>query len=191
MAGRARTRALQEELQRRAVLVLSQGEDHAPTMLDYVADRIESGETIKELALDLTDTLGDVVTYARIMAVLRAEHGDDAVEARLDASRKRASHCLAEDALAIVDQEVDSNVDVARAASRARTRQWLAEKWNRQQYGQDKGVSLHITTGSLHLDALRAAPASLPAVTTPAPSVTLTPTTEDAQDVVIQRDSDT
>ena len=68
---------------------------------------------------------------------------------------------MAEEALSIVDAPADTNVEVSRASSRAKSRMWMAEKWNRQDYGQDKGVTLNISTGSLHLDALRAFPAKV------------------------------
>jgi hypothetical protein len=181
MAGRARTKALTEALQRRAIETLSEDETHAPSMLDYVCDCVESGQTLKELALDLTTELEQEVTYARLMAVLRAEHGDDAAETRLEASRKRASHWMAEDAVSLVDAPADTNVDVSRAASRARTRQWLAERWNRQGYGQQSGVSVNVTVGSLHLDALRAVPARATATIVSPATPQLPASTADAQ----------
>ncbi len=160
MAGRARTAALREALERRSIEALSTEDDiDAPGMLAYVCDWIESGNTVKELAAELTVELDHEVTYARVMAVLRAEDGAEAVEERLSASRVRASHSLAETAMAIVDEQHDTNVEVSRAASRARTRQWMAERYNQREFGSQKGVSVSLTVGSLHLDALRAVPA--------------------------------
>lgn len=159
MAGRARTTALKERLQALANEYFENdyvNGDEPRGTLDYVCDRVESGDTIKELAASLSADLAHEVTHARIMAVLREEHGTATVEERLAASRVRASHSLAETALELVDAPADSNVDVSRAASRARTRQWMAERYNQREFGSQKGVSVHITTGSLHLDALRA-----------------------------------
>jgi hypothetical protein len=178
MAGRARAKALADELARRTAdyFELSDaiaGEETTHTTLDYVADWVESGNTLKELAASLTTTLEHEVTYARLMATLREEHGAGTVEERLDASRARASHSLAEHALELVDAKADTNVEVSRAASRARTRQWMAERYNPSKYGQSKGVSVSVSVGSLHLDALRhlstiVTPASQHALPSPA-----------------------
>ena len=178
MAGRARAKALIEALDKRAadVHALSTDQlhpyeqDSEPTQpytsLNYVADWIESGNTIKELAAELSRQLAHEVTYARIMATLREQHGATATEDALDASRARASHSLAETAMELVDAPADSNVDVSRAASRARTRQWMAERYNPAKYGMQKGVSVSVSIGLLHLDALRAQPARATAIVT-------------------------
>lgn len=169
MAGRARAKALQEALEARAAecfeVDVINGDEVRGT-LDYVADWVESGNTIKELSAELAEELGHEVTYARVMAVLRQRHGEDRVDARLDASRARASHSLAETAMELVDAPADTNVEVSRAASRARTRQWMAERYNPQKFGQSKGVSVSVSIGSLHLDALRAVPSRPVAIVT-------------------------
>ena len=167
MAGRARAKALAEALQARTTEYFEA--DPTQTTLDYVADWVESGNTLKELAASLSTALEHEVTYARLMACLTEQHGAGPVEARLKASRARASHSMAEQAIQLVDAPADSNVDVSRAASRARTRQWLAEKWNRAEYGQQRDVSVSISVGSLHLDALRAPTARATAIVTPSP----------------------
>lgn len=163
MAGRARAKALADELQAR---VRRSFDDDEATTLDYVAEWVESGNTLKELCAHISTTLGHEVTYARLMATLREQHGAEAADSRLRASRARASHSMAEHALELVDAKADTNVEVSRAASRARTRQWLAERWNQAEYGQAKGVSVTVTVGSLHLDALRALPARATAIVT-------------------------
>lgn len=158
MAGRARAKALLDALEartRQSFEVEEAISDDPHTTLDYVADWIESGNTLKELAGTLTTELGHEVTYARIMATLREQHGAELTDRTLETSRTRASHSLAETALELVDAPADSNVDVSRAASRARTRQWMAERYNPSKYGQAKGVSVSVTVGSLHLDALK------------------------------------
>jgi hypothetical protein len=172
MAGRARTKALAELLDTRAAEYFEidyiNGDDPRSS-LDYVCEWVESGNTLKELAASLSTELEHEVTYARLMAVLREQHGAQACDAALESSRRRASHSLAETAMELVDAPADSNVDVSRAASRARTRQWMAERYNPQQYGQSKGVSVTVTVGSLHLDALRAVPARATAIVTGSP----------------------
>jgi hypothetical protein len=173
MAGRARTKALIEELEKRCREDAS--EDTPMSSLDYACEWISSGQTLKALAKDLTDTLHDEVTYGRLMAVLRVQHGEQVVEASLDLARTRASHCLAEESLELVDAYADTTLDVNRAQSRAKSRQWLAQAWNSAKYGQQKGVSVNVTVGSLHLDALRAVPARVATIVTGTPEQPLLP----------------
>lgn len=176
MAGRARTKALQEALEKRA----REASDEQPiSTLDYVCEWLESGNTLKELALELSQDLEHEVTYARLMAMLRSEHGDSATEAALDLARARASHCYAEESKTIVDEPADTSAEVSRAASRSKSRQWLAQAYNPGRFGQQKGVSVSVSIGSLHLDALRAAPARVATIVTgasqpalPSPAVT-------------------
>lgn len=68
----------------------------------------------------------------------------------------RASHLMVEESLQIVDAEALTSVDVSRAASRAKSRQWIAGKYNRAAYGESREPTVSISIGSLHLDALRA-----------------------------------
>ncbi len=172
MAGRARTKALTEELDKRAREASE--DDLAPmSSLEYACAWISSGQTMKALAKDLTDSLTEEVTYARLMALLNAQHGPDVVEASVDLARVRASHVLAEESMELVDAYADTTLDVNRAVARSKSRQWLAQAWNSAKYGQQKGVSVNVTVGSLHLDALRAVPArvtgsSQPALANPA-----------------------
>jgi hypothetical protein len=127
MAGRARTRAIIEELEKRTRQYFDT-EDGPKTPLDYVCARVEDRTTVKAIAKELSDTLHDDVTYDRVMAILRTQNGADAADAAIDLARARASHSLAEESLEIVDAYADTTVDVSRAASRARSRQWLAQR---------------------------------------------------------------
>lgn len=151
MAGRARHNALKAELERRTRDLFD--DDPNASHLDFVCEWIECGQTGRELAASIQ--IGHEVTYARLLAYLRECFGEQLTEERLDASRLRASHQMAEMALELVDATAYTAVDVARAASRARTRQWLAERWNPQQYGQQKGVNVTLNVATIHLDALR------------------------------------
>ena len=192
MAGRTRYKALADELALRTRRTFE--DDPQATSLDYVCHWIENGQTAKALATDITVSLRSYpvpfdVDYALLMRHLRHEYGDEGdngVTARVEQARSRASHCLAEESLDIVDAPAETQTEVSRAASRARSRQWLAQAWNQRSYGQQKGVSVSLSIGSLHLDALKARPqqaiarvTGLPAL--PAlPPVRNTPPTDDA-----------
>lgn len=120
-----------------------------PTHLDYVCCWIEDGQTINELA----DALKCPPQW--IGAHLRKTFGEEAADARLVASRARASHQIAEKALSVSDEKAETSTDVARNGLRARSRQWLAERWNPQQYGQKQQTNVSISVTSLHLTALQ------------------------------------
>ncbi len=77
-------------------------------------------------------------------------------------ARARAADELAEQALAIADQDGE---DVPRDRLRVDTRKWLASKWNPQQYGDQKGVNVQINLADLHLTAVRHASESVIDVT--------------------------
>lgn len=167
MAGRARAKALADRLASLAMAYLETEPDETPpTSLDYVCARIESGTTAKAIAQELSEREGFPVDYAMLLRHLRAEHGDAATDDALDAARVRASHSFAEHALQLVDEPAYDSVQVSRAAARARQRNWMAERYNPSKYGQSKGVSLSISVGSLHLDALRAVPARVATIVT-------------------------
>ena len=157
MAGRARFRALAVELERRTRESFEDVPHAEPaTALDFVAEWIESGQTCKTLALDLSLATHTEVTYPRLMAYLRDCFGESKRDTILDAARVRASHSLAEDAIDIVDAAGDTSAEVAKAASRAKSRQWMAERYNPARFGVQRGTTISISVGSLHLDALRA-----------------------------------
>lgn len=126
------------------------------TTLDYVSAWIAAGRTLKELAFALGQDLGMEIGRERLSAYLSDAFGAAVVSETLADARVHASHSMVDEALELVDADAETTVDVARAASRARQRNWTAERYNAPAYGQQKGVSVHISTGSLHLDALRA-----------------------------------
>jgi hypothetical protein len=180
MAGRARTNAIIDKLHSLTRAYFEEEEGHF-TPLDYIAARVEDCTPLITIANELSAELNDVVTPQRITAILIAGNGQDAVDARLAQARARASHVYAEESIAIVDAPADTTSEVSRAQSRARSRQWAASRWNRKDYGDDKGVSVNVTVGSLHLDALRAVPARATATIVSPATPQLPASTADAQ----------
>lgn len=161
MAGRARYQALTDELSRRVIDTFDPDpEDNPqPSTLDYVCHWMECGKTAKALAADLSNALPFECDYAMLMRYLRNTFGEQAAEQAIDASRTRASHSLAEDALDLIDNaDRDSSSAVSKAAAQARSRQWMAEKYNPSRFGQKVQQSVSISVSALHLEALRARP---------------------------------
>lgn len=153
MAGRARHHALVDELTKRTRATFE--EEPEATPLDYVCYRIEGRTTTKALALELQEAITYPVDDALLMRHLRNQYGPGTADPAIDAARARASHSLVEEGLELVDAPAETMMDVSRAASRARQRNWMAERYNPSKYGQSKGVSVSVTVGSLHLDALK------------------------------------
>lgn len=162
MAGRARLQALKDELDRRTIeyfdvdLTDPAITQSFPSHLDYVCARIESGATAKAIALELSNALNVEIQYDALMRYLRNQFGETAADESISQARARASHCLAEESIDIVDNAPEFAAGVSKAMSRARSRQWYAEKWNPQRYGQNKQQNVSISVTTLHLDALRA-----------------------------------
>ena len=67
------------------------------------------------------------------------------------------SHLLAEEALSISDKTLDDDGGVQAARLAGEQRRWLAERYNRQDYGKDTQAQLNVVNiGSDFLDALKA-----------------------------------
>ncbi len=163
MAGRARTQALADELESRTreyfdidPVEVAVGTQTVPSHLEYVCAAVESGTTTKQLCREMSETLGYELTYERLTRYLR-DRWNDAPQA-LDEARVRASHCMAEQALELVDAPAYDSVSVQQARNRANQRNWLAERYNPRAFGQSKGVNVSISVTQLHLQALQAIP---------------------------------
>ena len=72
-------------------------------------------------------------------------------------NRKVLSHLLAEEALSISDRTLEEDGGVQAARLAVEQRRWLAERYNRQEYGKDTQAQLNVVNiGSDFLDALKA-----------------------------------
>jgi hypothetical protein len=78
---------------------------------------------------------------------------DNDYEAKITRARVEAASHLACETLTIADgMDVDNG---QRDVQRIRTRQWLAERWDRKTYGTDKAQSVNISIQGLRMEALR------------------------------------
>src|SRR5690349_317393 len=155
MAGRPMQRRMLAELERRAAEA-GETEDGQPrTAIDVVCDWIADGKFIAELARELTDAVGQPISAGVISLWINASHER---KAKVAAARALAAHVHAEDSLKVLDDLEGTEVtreEVALAKERSATRQWLASKWNRGQYGADAQVQItNINAADAHLAAL-------------------------------------
>ena len=105
--------------------------------------RIAGGEPLKAVA----ESIG--VSRQVLSGVLNSEPNRDG----LRAAREQAAQVFAEEALAISDAATPQDVQVAKL--RVDTRRWIASKWDRGLYGDDRNPLVNITLAQLHLDSLR------------------------------------
>jgi hypothetical protein len=170
MVGQPKKNAMIDALEdRKRDYYHDEPEGYTRTTLDYVSAWIADGHTLKQLAFEIGTKLGYEVGRERISVYLRDTFGAAEVGESFANARVRASYSLVEDALELVDAPADDTVEVSRAAQRAKARQWTAERYNQRELGTQKGVTVNITPGSLHLDALRSVPARATAIVTPSP----------------------
>ena len=84
---------------------------------------------------------------------------DDKRHAIYREMRKALADGLAEESLELIDGATNSSISVVR--ERVKVRQWLAERWNRADYGVQQGgtvVNVGIAAGELHLTAMKEVP---------------------------------
>jgi hypothetical protein len=116
------------------------------------------GHTIAKLAAELSDAakLEPPLSPDHISRWLRNQYGGEAVKARLTLARRHfGSHALVEQALATADAVTNKDAAVL-AKLQNDLRLWIAERWNRDDYGTARGgVNLQLNIGQLHLDAMR------------------------------------
>lgn len=162
MAGRARAKAIVDSLdarrRRHFDLTSFDQPDNDQTILDYLGEYIARGRTLKALAEELSTELQFEVWSSTLERVLEREYGKGAVSGVLRTSRARASHSYAEESKDLVDAaDETSSSAISKANAQARSRQWLAEKFSPEAFGQRGGQSVTINVGQLHLGALRTA----------------------------------
>jgi hypothetical protein len=147
MAGRPMRRALIAELERRAAAAGLEGP------LDVIHDWVTSGQTLKELSLNISKTTGKIVSAGTLSTYINSTPEGRQM---ITAARALAAAALAEEALELLDNVDEDKNAIAKAKEQANMRTWLASRWNRKEYGSDAGVNVNIVNmGQLHLDALR------------------------------------
>lgn len=116
--------------------------------IDRILDRIADGEYIKDIAASYS------VSRRMIYDLLHSD--SDWWEGFRLARQASAAH-FAEEGMEILDKAgTATSAEVAKATARAKYRQWLAEKLDRDTFGEQKTpVNVNIGIGELHLSALQ------------------------------------
>ena len=111
--------------------------------IEPVQARLESGHSVERIAKDLG------VTRSALEDWLDKPEQAGVVSR----ARARAANQLAAEVLEIADAATPETVNVARLQMDGR--KWVAAKWNPAAYGEQKGPSVVINVGDLHLRALK------------------------------------
>lgn len=147
------------ELERRAAEAGPTESGEPMTAIDVVCELIsEGGEegTLANIARDLTGAIGQTISPGTLSSWLNSTSEG---KAKVAAARALAAHVLAEDSLDVLDQLNGTEVtreEIQLAKARSETRQWLASKWNRPQYGADAAqVNVQVNVPGQHLAVMR------------------------------------
>lgn len=137
------------ELERRTREEMYDGATH----LDYAESWVASGRSILQLANEISAaTKLDIFREALRRYLYELDPGK--AQERLDRARAQCAYGLIESANTIADGAKEESIGVARL--QVQTRQWTAERYNRDAFGTPKGPNISISIHGLHLDALRA-----------------------------------
>lgn len=160
MAGRPLRRLMLTELERRATEAGLDGP------LDVVYEWVAAGQTLKDLAFDVSKSVRREISPGTLSLWI---HSTDEGRKMIAEARLIAAAMLAEEAMGYIDDADETKEAIAKAKAQADIRMWLAERWNRKDYGADKNnINVNvINTGQLHLDALRQRAIAAPAVEIP------------------------
>jgi len=116
---------------------------------EWFFDEVRGGRPVTDIADELATSRGMIYKW------IRAGGGER--QARMREARSDSAHAHVEDAGDILEKLADQEVsppEVRLAEARAGHRRWLAEKFNRNDYGQPEQTTI-VQIGELYLGALR------------------------------------
>lgn len=151
MAGHARRRAVRSILLAEAARELGPNAD----ALDYLCYRIENGTTQKEIAAEITAVLDYVVRSSLVRAAAVEGHDAGAASERLTQARARGAGELVEEAKELIDNVAPDRDAIAKAKAQSEVRQFIASRWDRTNWGEQRQQVTNVSIGNLHIEALR------------------------------------
>lgn len=110
---------------------------------DMVLSMFEVGKSVADICIELG--------ISKRALDIWIEEND--LEPKITRARMRAADLMACETIKIADGIDESNP--ARPLHRIRTRQWLAERWDRKTYGTQTGPQITLNITDLRLNALR------------------------------------
>ena len=110
---------------------------------DMVLSMFEVGKSVADICIELG--------VSKRALDIWIEEND--LEPKITRARMRAADLMACETIKIADSIDESNP--SRPLHRIRTRQWLAERWDRKTYGTQTGPQITLNIQDLRLSALR------------------------------------
>jgi hypothetical protein len=110
---------------------------------DMVLSMFEVGKSVADICIELG--------VSKRALDIWIEEND--LEPKITRARMRAADLMACETIKIADSIDESNP--ARPLHRIRTRQWIAERWDRKTYGTQSGPQITLNITDLRLNALR------------------------------------
>lgn len=110
---------------------------------DMILSMFEVGKSVADICIELG--------VSKRALDLWIEEND--LEPRITRARMHAADLMACETIKIADEIDEANP--ARPLHRIRTRQWIAERWDRKTYGTQTGPQITLNITDLRLNALR------------------------------------
>lgn len=115
--------------------------------MEWFLERIADGETMQAIAKEIGCSRGLLYMWLKT---------DPEKQEQFRQAREMSAHAHAEDALQMADEAMNP-VMAPLVRERVQHRRWMAEKFNKQEYGKQNDPAIQINIGELHLEALKAA----------------------------------
>jgi hypothetical protein len=150
MAGKARLNAALTQCEHEAL-------DFAGDVAEWLTERIANGDTVLQIADEMTRETGIEISRNVLMKALRqlVPH----LDAVLSTARNDAAHAIIERRREKVE-DLDggsSKEEIAAERLKLSSDQWLSERLNKTDFGSQKGqVNLTVNLGELHRNVIEA-----------------------------------
>ena len=113
--------------------------------IEWFCNEIQSGVKVAAIARELSTSSGQIYAWLKT--------DEDYWPAMRDA-RANLAHTLVDEAIEIADKSKRADSGVTR--ERVGMRKWMAERYNRKDYGQpDKQATVQVNIGQLHLRSMK------------------------------------
>jgi hypothetical protein len=152
-----------KELRLKRKLTAIAKHDGFATAIEWIVSEVASGVTITQIAKNVAAL--ELPAYPReelsrnwfsmLVNKLAVPEGSPSAKEQIAAARREASYVLLDEAIGIADEPADDSASVQRNRLRSDVRLRTAALWNREELGDRSGVTVSLSLGELHLDALR------------------------------------
>ncbi len=154
MASRPKLARLLLTLKRMAEAEIGEGAEP----IDFIEARVAGGQTVTDLAKEVQKEMNEPASRGWLswrFNALPTPDGTPTAKQRLAVARKEAAMVLADEALSISDEEVETSAQVQRNRLRSDVRLNLAKAFDPSTFREGPTIAVVVTSAQNHLDALR------------------------------------